>query len=264
MKFGILVINLDCSPERLARTAAQLNALNLAWERLPAVDGRSAGASFAADAYSPELNRHQFKRTLSLGEIGCFLSHRRAWQRILDAGWDGAIILEDDVILSKEFSEIPAILAATAGHWEAVKLWTKRQNYLLFNKIKPADNPRWHLADYFEIPSGTVAQAITATAAAKLLATTSAFGVPVDTALQRYWKTGVSFKALLPLAVSLSPEFNSDIVTVGGNRGDLQKYPRRRFAPFLYKCGYNASACYHAIRKHGTATVLKTCLRMEV
>lgn len=263
MKLGILVINLDCSPKRLARMAAQLDSLGLAWERLPAVDGRLSETEPLARAYSSDLNRRRFKRALSLGEIGCFLSHRRAWQRILDAGWDGAIILEDDIRLSNEFSQIPAILDAAAGQWEAVKLWAHYPNNILFNKIKLSLNPRWSLADYFKIPSGMVAQAFTARASEKLLAATTTFGVPVDTALQWHWETGVSFKALLPVAVSLADELGSDIVTVGGDRGNRQKYPRRRLAPFLNKCVYNALACYHAIQKHGAAAVLKTCLYGE-
>jgi GR25 family glycosyltransferase involved in LPS biosynthesis len=36
------------------------------------------------------------KQNLSLGEIGCFESHRLLWRRILDAGYERVMILEDD------------------------------------------------------------------------------------------------------------------------------------------------------------------------
>src|SRR5438034_3575043 len=41
--------------------------------------------------------------SISGGEIGCFLSRRRAWQQLLDDGLSAALIVEDDIELEPGF-----------------------------------------------------------------------------------------------------------------------------------------------------------------
>ena len=45
---------------------------------------------------------HLLKRTLTKGEVGCFLSHWRLWEEVAD-GDEPVLILEDDVVLKGEF-----------------------------------------------------------------------------------------------------------------------------------------------------------------
>lgn len=44
------------------------------------------------------------KRTLTWGEVGCFLSHWRLWEECADSG-QTMLVLEDDVVLSEKFDE---------------------------------------------------------------------------------------------------------------------------------------------------------------
>lgn len=91
-----MLINLDRSPERLAYMRGQLDRLGLKAERLAGVDGsRIDLAPYAASRLRP-------------GEIGCFLSHRAAWQSLIDSDDERLLVLEDDVRLS---AALPAVLA---------------------------------------------------------------------------------------------------------------------------------------------------------
>ena len=47
-----------------------------------------------------------FRETHTLAEMSCTMKHLLACRRILDAGMPGALILEDDIVLSKRFPRI--------------------------------------------------------------------------------------------------------------------------------------------------------------
>ena len=92
----IYLINLARRPDRWAAMTAQTQALGLALTRITAVD--------AQDRPPQDLDRW-FASRGPLGEIpkgdkACFLSHRAAWQALVDSGEDHGAILEDDVRLS--------------------------------------------------------------------------------------------------------------------------------------------------------------------
>ena len=82
----IYLINLDRSPERLAFMRQQLAGLDFI--RFPAVDGSSM--------------RDGIESHLSDGEIGCLLSHRGVWQKLIESGKPFACVLEDDAELSAD------------------------------------------------------------------------------------------------------------------------------------------------------------------
>ncbi len=93
------LINLDRAPERLAAADAQLRAAGVAYERLPALDGRALGWG----VLDPRVSRFRFTlvhgRPPSLGAAASTLSHHEAYRRLLAAGEPAALIFEDDVTL---------------------------------------------------------------------------------------------------------------------------------------------------------------------
>ncbi|MEI5681849.1 MULTISPECIES: glycosyltransferase family 25 protein [unclassified Mesorhizobium] len=103
---GILLINLDRSPDRLAFIARQLGDLGLDFTRLPATD-----ASTISDAEFARLG-NTYMRPISRSELACLISHTRVWQFCVEENRP-ILVLEDDVILSdrlpaflKEFSSL--------------------------------------------------------------------------------------------------------------------------------------------------------------
>jgi glycosyl transferase family 25 len=91
----IYLINLARRPDRLAAMASQAGKLGLSLTRRNARD--------AKDESDGTLARW-FRQDGPLGEIPrgdqcCSLSHRDAWQALLDSGAPYAAVLEDDVVL---------------------------------------------------------------------------------------------------------------------------------------------------------------------
>lgn len=90
-----VVINLDRHPERLAFFMAQAARAGLRAERIAAVDARAPQAQplirTARAAGSP----------LSDSEIACLISHRKAWQLLLQSAHPWLAIFEDDAHLAE-------------------------------------------------------------------------------------------------------------------------------------------------------------------
>lgn len=110
----ILVINLDEDDDRLANIQKQIKNFT----RMPAVKG--------ADLTAEELNNltTTFCRYFCTGSmIGCFLSHQKCWQYIIDEDLPHALVLEDDVELSdKFFSHSETILQTAPRDWDVILL----------------------------------------------------------------------------------------------------------------------------------------------
>ena len=97
--FKVFVINLDKSVARLERLKAEFERIGLDFERIPAVDGRKLSENQILKHYSPELNRKKYFVPLSKPEIGLYMSHLKACERIISENLDFGIILEDDIVL---------------------------------------------------------------------------------------------------------------------------------------------------------------------
>lgn len=196
-RMSVYVINLDRSPQRWARISANLGAMGLDFERLAAVDAAQAPDAVVEAFYDEAANARHYFMPLKRGEVGCFLSHRKAWQALVDSGADMAVVLEDDV----EFDAPPQpVLQALAQHLDTaqprmVKLFTRRA----VQGRPVADVGRGHaLLRPVTTPLGTQAQMLNRAAAQALLAAFPRCHEPVDVALQRWWDTGVTIWVLCP------------------------------------------------------------------
>lgn len=94
-----LVINLDRSPERLRTVAARLREAGVAFDRLPAVDGKTVDRRGLAGA-TGWCTRH-----CTDSMLGCALSHVRAWQMAHEARNPYTLVMEDDVELVPDFRQ---------------------------------------------------------------------------------------------------------------------------------------------------------------
>ncbi|MEY0674362.1 glycosyltransferase family 25 protein [Providencia rettgeri] len=95
------VINLVERPDRKKFMQDQLNNSNLNYQFIEAVDGRTLSND---EINSITLNFHD--SYLTRGEVGCALSHLKAYKKIVDENIDMALILEDDAVLPSNLSSI--------------------------------------------------------------------------------------------------------------------------------------------------------------
>lgn len=108
----IFVINLARHAERRALMKMQLDALGLPYEFFDAVDGFTLSPDFLKENHDAERARQLNRRDLSLGEIGCALSHLAIYKKIVDEDIPLALIFEDDALIGSQFPEVLEWLVA--------------------------------------------------------------------------------------------------------------------------------------------------------
>lgn len=100
----IFIVTLEGDDARRAPLLAALDDLNLPYELLMGVDGRSGLTPEWAAQIDREAATRNMNRVMTDGEFACALSHQVAYARILDHNLPGAVILEDDAIVLPEFT----------------------------------------------------------------------------------------------------------------------------------------------------------------
>jgi glycosyl transferase, family 25 len=101
------VINLARSPDRRAHIVAELQRTGLDYEIVPAVDGRTLDLNDPTLIDPSLVSRCPFPA----GAAGCALSHFNVFQKIMEDGRENALILEDDVRLPADLSDLADELA---------------------------------------------------------------------------------------------------------------------------------------------------------
>ena len=161
----ILVVSLADAAERRLAMRAQLEALGLPFSFLDAVDGRRGrGPRFEAVVDRPGTLAN-LRHPLSDVEYACALSHQLAYAAIVDNGWPGAIILEDDALLTDRFRSF----CETRGY-EAAPLIQLFYSDAIVWKTGQRSTPAARLHRLAARAWGTVAYSISAEAAATMRA----------------------------------------------------------------------------------------------
>lgn len=104
----IHIINLDSDPGRYAETLEQFQQTGLDDQvlRFAAIDGRDP--DFVASGYAPHSWRDRWEMKRS--EQAVFESHRAIWESLAAGSAAGAVICEDDILVSKAFRALLAAL----------------------------------------------------------------------------------------------------------------------------------------------------------
>lgn len=103
----IYVINLDGSTERLNDIQGVLSGYGIAFERVPAFDGRDVDLESVVDYDMAHAERYMGRRLVG-GEIGCYRSHLDVAKRFLETNASYALVLEDDALPLCDLSELLA------------------------------------------------------------------------------------------------------------------------------------------------------------
>jgi glycosyl transferase family 25 len=232
----IMLINLDRSKDRLKLMEKRLKALGLSFERVPAVDGSLADLT-KTPVHAPNW---RYPHQLTKGEIGCLLSHRKCWQRLVDSDERFGLILEDDIVFHPE-----------ARRYFLNSDWIPEGVSLVqfsFSRDKTFSDGQIDLADGNQLvrvkcssPCGTYAYIISREAAEQALADTSALAGPADNVLfGQYFNfpKKVRFWRLKRCVVN----YIDDVPTTISGRGPKHKsplfyrmHPNRLLAKFKMK-----------------------------
>jgi GR25 family glycosyltransferase involved in LPS biosynthesis len=131
--FEIYLINLDRNPDRLTHFASQWKNSDLKSKeinRVSAVDGNEINIStYVSERAFGEMNAitNAGYRTkhyqLTKGAVGCYLSHLKTYKHIADGDKPYGLILEDDIIIPKNFhKQIKGVLKNIPNNWDILLL----------------------------------------------------------------------------------------------------------------------------------------------
>lgn len=137
-KWRIYVINLKDATKRRKHMLKQLNAFGLTATFFDAIDGRNGLPQKYVDLIDKEKTHARVGRHLTDGEFACALSHREIYQLIINEKLPGAIILEDDAVLSQDFADFYENEGYTLG--ELIQMDHLDARVVQKNKIKFSKN----------------------------------------------------------------------------------------------------------------------------
>lgn len=195
------VIHLARAEGRRPQVQALRDVLPMPVDVVDAVDGREMSRDEIASVYRPRLYRPHYPFPLGAGEIGCFLSHRKAWREIVARKLDAGLIVEDDVTVDGEaFGRVFDLAKGIAGPADYIRFPHKTGGEA-GRVVVQADGGRSVIEP--RTPGfGTILQLVGHDAASRLLALTEAFDRPVDVFLQMRWLHGLRILSARPLVTS--------------------------------------------------------------
>lgn len=195
-EMDIVVISLKHATARRDAAARQLNSTGLRWNFLDAVDGRDLQV---LEGYERKKRLRLKGYELSRGEIGCFMSHRRAWENCVTHDRP-CLVLEDDFRLN---SHLPDTLQTAYGLREQYDLLRLHGSIQRKTKVMRTCSG-YALVKFNKDPLDTAAYIIAPRGAERLLEKSRTYFLSVDNFLAATWLHGIRIRGLLPYPVLLS------------------------------------------------------------
>ncbi len=198
--YKCFIIHLKRAKNRKPYVDNIISKLNMTSEIIDAVDGKLLTDKNVLNHYSETpLYSPSYPFKVNKGEVGCFLSFRKAWQKIVDQKLSVGLIFEDDVSLHLDtFNE---------SLTSALK-WIDEYGYIQFQVRDIPKNSKSiksyqgvHLLQPMPTLLRCSAQLVSYSTAKKLLEITKRFDRPVDGLLQLNWDTKINITTISPSGV---------------------------------------------------------------
>ena len=193
----ILVISLQRSPDRREKVRQELSKINLPWEFLDAVDGSQMSISPAE--YKVDKVKRLQGYALTANEIGCYLSHKKAWQRCVDQNLP-TLILEDDFTLAADFENDLKTLLENSDRWDLLRLQGLYE--VSYTKVGQVGN--MIIAKNQGDAVGATGYLVKPVIAQRLIDASHEIYEPVDHFLEHHQKHHLDFLAIRPYLIDIT------------------------------------------------------------
>ncbi len=183
--YKIYVINLKSDVKKKQHMENLFRKFNLQVEFIDAIDGRKLNNKFISDVSSSVISIKEIGRNLSRGELGCLLSHKKIYKKIIDENIEMALVLEDDIYFDGYLLSILNNKDKFTDNWELILLghhtgssrkidtkasfWNQKHIMHNFKLVRPCENSY-----------GTYGYFITKNGVKKLLKRLSVISRPID------------------------------------------------------------------------------------
>lgn len=192
-----LVISLKDSLQRQEKVTHELSKTNLKWSFLDAVDGRILDLKTVP--YNPEKVARLLGFELTAKEIGCYMSHFKAWEACVKADIP-ALIFEDDFVIGENLEFILEKVLSCEMSWDIIRLQALSDSQ---HKIIH-DFGSFCLVRNRNDPLGATAYLINPSSAKQLILNSKEIFEPLDHYLEHVEKHGLTVSAIKPYPISVA------------------------------------------------------------
>jgi glycosyl transferase family 25 len=177
------VINLERAKDRRRHILRQLEKHKLDYEFIDAVDGKQMGQEEIEQLCDLEEVKRRPQK-LTVGALGCALSHYKAHQKILNENLDMALVLEDDMVFLDSFKDVLEEIKNHIETNEVVLLHyfssAQDQKLIISRQEAVPLSRKWSLMYPVDIPQSGGAYVITKEVAQSLVETRLPIRVEAD------------------------------------------------------------------------------------
>lgn len=227
MNYKVYYINLDKSIQRKQFMEEQFSKLRVQAVRIPAVNGYELTTEKLLEVNKQTAFSH-FTKPLP-GEIGLFLSYKKAWSMIEKQQEDYAVLLEDDVLIKEDlFKNLPDILSKL--NTDSILDISGRKGFVRKKSISVLKDMSM---DYFSTPSlGTTGRIYSKLAASKVNQAMPYYLAPVDVMLQKIYQHKVTVYSSNKAYVKHAEELVGGTVIQSKSELNLKKIIKEIARPF--------------------------------
>ncbi|MFC4271207.1 hypothetical protein GQF03_12445 [Sneathiella chungangensis] len=215
----VFVINRSKDIQRRTDMTERLAKVGVTPIFFEAVDGYQLDVDTLPE-YDREKRRRYFGKDLKAGEIGCLLSHKRIYEKMVAEDIPQALVLEDDVFLADDVKSVLEDIQETSLPWDLIRFVGHGKVFDIgYRRLCELRNG-YSITRVPTSPSGAYAYLLTRKAAKRLLYFMQKNWVPVDIVHSRSWQTGLETFLIHPSPVVPDLEGPS---TIGDERFDKAK-----------------------------------------
>jgi len=219
------IIHMNGDQKRQANAKALLGSLPNA-RIADAVSGKDVLASGQVHIENGTLYDPPYPFALSPGEVGCFLSHRACWKRIVKDDLDYALIVEDDLALDPDiWPDVLRLIERNATPDSLIRIPAKLREGAL-NEIDSQGHARLFRPRVIGLQ--TVCQVVGRHAAERLIAASQVIDRPVDTFMQMHWVTQQPALTIHPNGIrELTEDLGGSSIQSSPASGKLRREAKR-------------------------------------
>ena len=217
------IIHLHRAEKRKENVQTIISNLKLETEVIDAVDGNELTFDEISNYKSKKnLYKPNYPFKINNGEIGCFLSHRSVWKKIVEEKLDFALIFEDDIQI--DYKNFEQSLKVGINHIKKLG-YIQFQTRKITNYALELDNLNGiKILKPKTIPLRTSAQLISYDTALNLLNKSIKIDRPVDGFLQLFWSTKQNISLIQPSGIT-------DITNISG--GSMISNKKSRYSSII-------------------------------
>ncbi len=197
-----IVINLSRAHERKRSMAKQFRSAGMSCKFFVATDWQEL-----TDQQLALVDRNgrvlHGRRELRLGQVACWLSHRKVLEEFLRSGEERIGVFEDDIVFAKDARDVIDCISRTNIPFDIIFLHNGKaaDRFVALRKLSSTH----HLGIFRFHDYGTQGYIITRSGAEKFLSSNPKIVHQLDHSMHAYWESDLSVYSLNPPTVIIPP-----------------------------------------------------------